>query len=279
MAKRFTDSVLWEKEWFAKLSPAEKCAWFYIKDRCDPVGVWEPSFTIADFYIGEKIDWESFKSKCNGNISVLENGKWWLVDFCLFQYGILSELSNSQTTKYYIKMLEKHGLWNRVKESYPKAIDSLSIPYPKTIHSLKDKDKEKDSSLSPKKSEYSLDFITFYDSYPRKEGKTAANKAFTAKTRQGASLADILSSLAVYKAQIEKKHTAPEYIKLPATFLNCFEDYKPAPESRPVRYVFKAGLSCPVCHTALPAGGVRCPNCRADHLVGIEEPEYYEAQV
>jgi len=134
-------------------------------------------------------------------------------------------------------------------------------------------------SNSSAKSEYSLDFITFYDSYPRKEGKTAANKAFLAKTRQGASLADILSSLVVYKAQIEKKHTAPEYIKLPATFLNCFEDYKPEPESRPVRYVFKAGLSCPVCHTALPAGGVRCPNCHADHLVGIEEPEYYEAQV
>ena len=144
MAKRFTDTVLWEKEWFAELSPAEKCAWFYIKDRCDSVGVWEPSLTIANFYIGEKIDWDAFRTKCNGNISILDNGKWWLVDFCFFQYGILSVESTSPTTKSYIKTLQKHGLLDRVLEGYPKGIDRVSIAYPKAIDSPKDKDKEKD---------------------------------------------------------------------------------------------------------------------------------------
>ena len=34
--------------------------------------------------------------------------------------------------------------------------------------------------------QYSQDFLTFYDSYPRKEGKTAALKTYTAKIKQGA---------------------------------------------------------------------------------------------
>lgn len=140
MAKRFTDTALWEKEWFAGLSPAEKCAWFYIKDRCDPVGVWEPSFTIANFYIGEKIDWNAFRDKCNGNIRVLDNGKWWLVDFCVYQYVHLDENSKAPPIVSYIKLLKKHGLW----EHYLKGINTLSIPYPKGRASPKDKDKEKD---------------------------------------------------------------------------------------------------------------------------------------
>lgn len=287
MSKRFTDSVLWEKEWFTELSPAEKCAWFYIKDRCDPVGVWEPSFTIANFYIGEKIDWEAFRSKCNGNISVLENGKWWLVDFCLFQYGILSEVSTSKTTIYYIKMLIKHGLWDRVKESYPKGIDTLSIAYPKTIHSLKEKEKDKDKEKGKedlrekRQSEYSQDFLAFYDAYPRKEGKTQAAKTYNAKIKQGVDPAAILASLAVYKAQIVQKHTEPQYIKQPSTFLNCFEDYTPQPVPkmvRPLTFVFKSGKTCPYCKTELPKGGYLCPNCGAGPINAFNgmRDEYFE---
>ena len=136
MSKRFTDTALWEKEWFAGLSPVEKCAWFYIKDRCDPVGVWEPSFNIANFYLGEKLDWDAFREKCNGNINVLANGKWWLVDFCRYQYGELDENSKAPPVISYIKLLKKHGLW----ELYSKGIDTLAIPLPKGSDTPKDKE-------------------------------------------------------------------------------------------------------------------------------------------
>lgn len=109
MAKRFTDTTIWERDWFLTLSAAEKCAWMYIKDNCDAVGVWSCSFKKAEWCIGEKIDWEALIQKCHGNIKKLNGGgKWWLVDFCKFQYGKLSR--DSAPHRSFIKLLEGHGL-------------------------------------------------------------------------------------------------------------------------------------------------------------------------
>ena len=127
MGKRFTDTAIWDKVWYRTLLPAEKVAFNYIKDRCDNVGVWCPDIQLAEFVIGESIDWESFLSKLNSNIVVLDNGKWWLSDFCNFQYGELSDACKPHQS--YIKLLKKHRLYKG---------------YTKGIHTLKEKDKEKD---------------------------------------------------------------------------------------------------------------------------------------
>jgi len=129
--------------------------------------------------------------------------------------------------------------------------------------------------------ELSLGFITFYDAYPRKEGKTQAAKTYNAKIKQGADPAAILASLAVYKAQIVQKHTEPQYIKQPSTFLNCFEDYTPQPVPkmvRPLTFVFKSGKTCPYCKTELPKGGYLCPNCGAGPINAFNgmRDEYFE---
>lgn len=126
MSKRFTDTCLWEKIWFRKLTPIEKCAWFYIKDRCDSVGVWEPDYEIAEIFIGGHLDWDAFREKCNGNIITFNGGKWFLVDFCSYQYGELNP--ECRPHQSYLKLLEKHGIKG----------------YPKGIHTLKEKEKEKD---------------------------------------------------------------------------------------------------------------------------------------
>jgi hypothetical protein len=131
MAKRFTDNALWEKEWFQDLPAAEKLAWFFIKDRCDAAGVWSPNRRMAEFVIGEKIDWEGFMGRCNGNIEVLPDGKWYLVDFVMFQNGQLRE--SCPPHRAVLALLEKHGLAERVLKGYRKGIDTLE-----------DKDKEKD---------------------------------------------------------------------------------------------------------------------------------------
>ena len=69
MSKRFTDTGIWvDKPWFIELTPAEKCAWFFIKDRCDNVGVWKLNFKLAELVIGGEIDWNAFLQMCNGNI-------------------------------------------------------------------------------------------------------------------------------------------------------------------------------------------------------------------
>lgn len=222
MAKRFTENTLWEKVWFTDLSCAEKCAWFYIKDKCDPVGVWETNFKLARAYIGDDIDWETFRQKCNGNIVVLPDGKWWLVDFCDFQYGELSEESKAPPIRSYIALLKKHGLW----ESYLKGSDTLEIHYQNSSDTPKDKDKDKDKDISPKREkDYSDQFLEFYDKYPRKEEKKQASRTYGARIKEGAHHEDIMRALGIYLREIEIRHTEVRYIKLPSTFLNNFSDY------------------------------------------------------
>ena len=40
MPKRFTDTDIWEKEWFMSLKPTEKCLVKYVRDKCDLAGIW-----------------------------------------------------------------------------------------------------------------------------------------------------------------------------------------------------------------------------------------------
>lgn len=138
---RFVDTDIWKKPWYRKLTPAEKCAWKYITDNCDNVGVWDADSELAEFCIGESIDWETFAEKTNGNIKILDNGKWWLVDFCSFQHPDLNEQSDSKPIKSYVALLKKHNLW----KAYTKGMDTLSKGYiegyPEGIHTFQGKGK------------------------------------------------------------------------------------------------------------------------------------------
>jgi hypothetical protein len=120
MKKRFTDSDIWKKAWFRKLPPPEKALWYYIKDQCDNVGVWEPDKEAAEFNIGCEFDWDAFPEKVNDNLMILPNGKWFLVDFCFFQHPDLKEDSDRPDNKNkavasYIRDLKVHGLWEIVQ--------------------------------------------------------------------------------------------------------------------------------------------------------------------
>lgn len=136
MSKRFTDTNIWDKEWFMDLHPAEKTAFFYIKDKCDNVGVWSPNFKSANFHIGCEIDWGKLIKHSHGNIIILENKKWFIKDFCEFQYGGIDFNSSSKPILSYIKQIEKHKLTEYFKE--------LQYPMVTPKEKEKDKDKEKD---------------------------------------------------------------------------------------------------------------------------------------
>jgi len=143
--KRFFDTDIWiNRQWFIDLSPAEKSAWYYLLSTCDNVGVISPVRKLADIAIGEAIDWDSFPSKVNGNIKILDNGKWWLIDYCTFQHPDLSETSTSKPVKSYITLLKRHGLW----EGYSKGMDTVSEEYKEQEQErekVKVKDKEQEA--------------------------------------------------------------------------------------------------------------------------------------
>ena len=55
VAKRFVDTVLGRKAWFRKLSPRLKCAWRFLTEECDQVGIWSIDLDSMEFHIGIQV--------------------------------------------------------------------------------------------------------------------------------------------------------------------------------------------------------------------------------
>ena len=195
MSKRFTDSDKWEDDWFMELSDSYKLAYLYALDRCDSVGVWKPNEKLLKFFIGD-INIAEFETIMNGRLVVLPCGKWWFRKFCDFQYGTLTEESTSKPIISYIKLLKKHTLW---------------VPYTKGIHTLKEKEKEKEKE-KPENA-----FELFWEAYPKKVGKGAAEKSW--KT-QKPEIVIILKAIESQKQSPQWKKEAGQFIPNPATWIN-----------------------------------------------------------
>lgn len=108
MSKRFCPTEQWDKEWFMMLSPAHKCLWKYLNDRCDSAGVWSVNRPLAELHIGAKFDWDEVLVIFGDRIRILDEKRWLLPDFARFQYGKLSR--GCPAHKPVFAKIEQHGL-------------------------------------------------------------------------------------------------------------------------------------------------------------------------
>jgi hypothetical protein len=131
--KRFTDTAIWQDEWFMNLPSDYKLAFMFIKDNCDNAGVWKPNKKLAEMMIGCPVDWDDFLNQCGERIKVIQSGYWWITRFCEFQYGTLSE-----ACKPHIKIIETLKKYNL-------------LGYTKGIQTLEEKEEEKDKEEEGKK--------------------------------------------------------------------------------------------------------------------------------
>lgn len=129
--KRFTETTKWFDPWFMDLSVKHKLFWYYICDQCDGAGIWEPNIKLAQMLIGEPVELVEVLRVFRGRIEQLPNGKFWVKTFVEFQYGVLSP--DCKPHLPVIKRLENLGLRKRV-----------SIPFPKGLDTLQEKEKEKE---------------------------------------------------------------------------------------------------------------------------------------
>ena len=172
MAKRFTDTDIWDQDWFIDLPNKYKLLWNYIKDKCDNVGIWRPNTSVLQKIVGEPINLKEFLQFVNiekERLKMLPSGRWWLKDFFIFQYG--DKFSpTSQVHKGALKILVQNGIhlneifkdgignlqnieFHVLKEiAYDKDIDNLNKSYGNPSIRVKDKvkdiDKDKDITLS-----------------------------------------------------------------------------------------------------------------------------------
>ena len=127
MPKRFTDTELWEKEWFLKLEPRLKCLVKYVRDKCDIAGIWKPNYILASFCIGKEVTQEDLLSIDEGRqFQLMPDDKILCIDFVTFQYG--SELNpSSPIHRKILNLLSKYDISYSVKEVQAKGFNKPSV--------------------------------------------------------------------------------------------------------------------------------------------------------
>jgi hypothetical protein len=111
MAKRHTDTGIFDQQWFQQLAPEYKCFWFYICAKCDHAGIWDVNLPLAQFFIGAaKIDDNNEILKMFGDrIINLGNDKWYLTKYVAFHHGEVLHPNNNFHNSI-IKSLDRFGL-------------------------------------------------------------------------------------------------------------------------------------------------------------------------
>lgn len=141
MAKRFTDTEIWDKAWFMALSPTLKCLVKYVRDKCDFAGVWSPNWPLAKVYVGDSVNEEMLLQIDGGKqFKKMPNGKINCVDFIAFQYGTLSP--KSVVHKKVMEILASH----QIPYVYP-----INRVEPTLKEEEEDKEKEKDKEEERKR--------------------------------------------------------------------------------------------------------------------------------
>jgi len=226
--KRFIDTTIWtQNKWFRKLKPEIKIFWFYIISNCDSVGVWEEDLELASFIIGYDYNREKLIENLSNRITIINNKKWWVVDFCIFQYGILQDNLKNKPHASYLNLLRKHSLY----EDYVKTIGSLKE---KEQEKEQDKDKEKEQEKSKNK-ETEKWHNDLWESYPRKEGKREAYAHLRASIKSFSDYEDCKKSIKNYTEKVASKCSDTQYIKMGSTFFNNWRDYVDWEDLQPVR--------------------------------------------
>jgi hypothetical protein len=85
VAKRFTDTKLYDQDWYLSLSPRLKCAWEWLCKRCDQLGIWSVSMKRLSFEVGEPVTLEELQE--HFKVVMIGEDKLFIPGFAAFQYG------------------------------------------------------------------------------------------------------------------------------------------------------------------------------------------------
>ena len=149
----------------------------------------------------------------NGNVEIMDNGKWWLIDFCQFQHSDLSPESNSAPIKSYIALLKKHNLW----EAYTKAMNSLQ-------GKGKGTGKGKGKGTEPKNDAVELKIDDVFEYFKKRTNSRVSNKTeslrsmIRARLDEGYTVDDCERAIAfAYGDKIDNPEQA-KYIRIETIF-------------------------------------------------------------
>jgi len=209
MVKRFTDTELWEEDWFISLPQSLQFFWIYLKDNCDHAGIWKPNMAKFTKLYGYEINLkEALENINNGKdrITPLKNGRWFLTGFIPFQYGSVLNLNSRMHLSVY-QLLEL----NEVN------LGSIR-PQITLIQRVKDKDKDKDKK---EVEDVETDFGRFWKAYPKKKSKGQAERAWKKINPGKEQIEVILKAIDRAKRSQDWLKDFGQFIPYPASWLNA----------------------------------------------------------
>ena len=217
MSKRFTDTELWEEDWFIELHNDHKLFWFYLKDACNHAGIWRVNKKQFEFITGIKINLEKFLEIINSGkdrVQKINVEKWFIVEFVKFQNGsilnennnahkgILNELNNYKLDTSSFEVKEGSNTGQRGGSLTP--IVRVRVKERKEIGGVGEKEKQNDA----------FSFEKFWDLYDKKVDRKNTEKKYANVSE--ADRQKIFSHIPKYKLSTPD----PKYRKNPDTYLN-----------------------------------------------------------
>lgn len=144
--KRFTDTNIWDEDWFITMPSNYKLLWIWIKDKCDHAGLWKPNlknFEIINGIVDLDKAMEYFNTLDKDRIVKLENGKFFLPGFFVFQYGKKLN-ANNKVHQSVQKVLSSNGVDLTSIRGLEEVIECSHRGLEGVNQTPKDKEKDKD---------------------------------------------------------------------------------------------------------------------------------------
>lgn len=130
-----------------------------------------------------------------------------------------AELLAAESSEYLIR-IKMPKLLESLDRDSKRARAERAMAAPK----IKIKIKKKIKSIANEET-HAEAFVDFYSGYPRKIGKSLANKSYLRERKNGASHEEILLAMEKFRRYHESNGTDPKFIPHPATFLSGFRDW------------------------------------------------------
>jgi hypothetical protein len=267
VAKRFTDTELYDKAWFRKLPPRLKCAWEWLCKRCDLVGVWNIDMEKLSFEVGEEITLEDLESAFE--VQVFDGDKLFLPGFVAFQYGDESGRL-SPRNRFHLSVAAKLQVRGFARPEF-KPLDSPPDPivmgddtHPTVLGSTQGQGKGQGKGKGQGQEEggvgetNSFDFEALYRKYPRKEGKASGIKQCEDQIRTQEQYDSLSKAIDRYSEHCRRTE---QIVKHFSSFIG----------TKRTGFPWRDWLEPDTGDGALPAGEGHSPKADLRHIFGEDE--------
>jgi hypothetical protein len=90
MAKRFSDTKIWDEDWFLDMPNEYKLFWFYMLAQCDHAGLFKVNVRSFSGLLGVSVTPSKVIEYFNtgkDRVRIVNQSLWLIEDFFAFQYG------------------------------------------------------------------------------------------------------------------------------------------------------------------------------------------------